>query len=99
MPVTYKRKISSASLRVVAITMIAIQISTMLAKIDAYFIRYHYISNYWYFTERLGILTPVTLVLTRKHNTGVWRSWLARAVWDREVEGSSPFTPTSKYFR
>ena len=25
---------------------------------------------------------------------GVWRSWLARAVWDREVEGSSPFTPT-----
>ena len=27
---------------------------------------------------------------------GVWRSWLARAVWDREVEGSSPFTPTKK---
>ena len=27
-------------------------------------------------------------------NLGVWRSWLARAVWDREVEGSSPFTPT-----
>ena len=26
---------------------------------------------------------------------GVWRSWLARAVWDREVEGSSPFTPTT----
>ena len=26
---------------------------------------------------------------------GVWRSWLARAVWDREVEGSSPFTPTN----
>ena len=25
---------------------------------------------------------------------GVWRSWLARAVWDREVEGSNPFTPT-----
>jgi hypothetical protein len=25
---------------------------------------------------------------------GVWRSWLARAVWDRQVEGSSPFTPT-----
>lgn len=24
----------------------------------------------------------------------MWRSWLARAVWDREVEGSSPFTPT-----
>ncbi len=24
----------------------------------------------------------------------MWRSWLARAVWDRKVEGSSPFTPT-----
>ena len=30
-----------------------------------------------------------------KHTIGVWRSWLARAVWDREVEGSSPFTPTT----
>lgn len=27
--------------------------------------------------------------------TGVWRSWLARLVWDQEVEGSSPFTPTT----
>ena len=26
----------------------------------------------------------------------MWRSWLARAVWDREVEGSSPFTPTTE---
>ena len=24
----------------------------------------------------------------------MWRSWLARVVWDDEVEGSSPFTPT-----
>lgn len=24
----------------------------------------------------------------------MWRSWLARTVWDRQVEGSSPFTPT-----
>ena len=24
---------------------------------------------------------------------------IARAVWDREVEGLSPFTPTKKYFR
>lgn len=30
---------------------------------------------------------------------GVWRSWLARAVWDREVEGSSPLSPTIRYFR
>ncbi len=29
-------------------------------------------------------------------NVGVWRSWLARALWEREVEGSSPFTPTKK---
>lgn len=27
---------------------------------------------------------------------GDWRSWLARAVWDREVEGSSPLSPTMK---
>ena len=32
----------------------------------------------------------------KANNIGVWRSWLARAVWDREVEGSSPFTPTTK---
>ncbi len=25
---------------------------------------------------------------------GVWRSWLARRVWDAEVGGSSPLTPT-----
>lgn len=25
---------------------------------------------------------------------GVWRSWLARTVWDREVVGSSPTSPT-----
>jgi hypothetical protein len=25
---------------------------------------------------------------------GVWRSWLARVVWDDEVGGSSPLTPT-----
>ena len=31
-------------------------------------------------------------------NLGVWRSWLARAVWDREVEGSSPFTPTMRNY-
>lgn len=32
-----------------------------------------------------------------KHSIGVWRSWLARRVWDAEVEGSSPFTPTTLY--
>ncbi len=25
---------------------------------------------------------------------GDWRSWLARAVWDREAGGSSPLSPT-----
>ncbi len=24
----------------------------------------------------------------------MWRSWLARAVWDREAGGSSPLIPT-----
>ena len=24
----------------------------------------------------------------------MWRSWLARLLWEQEVEGSSPFTPT-----
>ena len=37
------------------------------------------------------------VVISLSHSDdGVWRSWLARAVWDREVEGSSPFTPTKK---
>lgn len=26
--------------------------------------------------------------------TGVWRSWIARCVWDAEVAGSNPATPT-----
>ena len=37
-----------------------------------------------------------TFQLYISSHIGVWRSWLARAVWDREVEGSSPFTPTKK---
>lgn len=36
----------------------------------------------------------VGLLFSKKLNAGVWRSWLARAVWDREVAGSSPATPT-----
>lgn len=34
-------------------------------------------------------------------DVGVWRSWLARRVWDAEVGGSSPLTPTKKdlFFR
>ena len=31
-----------------------------------------------------------------RFDDGVWRSWLARRVWDAEVEGSSPFTPTNQ---
>ena len=30
---------------------------------------------------------------------GDWRSWLARAVWDREVAGSSPASPTIQRVR
>lgn len=29
---------------------------------------------------------------------GVWRSWLARRVWDAEALGSSPSTPTRRNF-
>ena len=35
------------------------------------------------------------ILITVLHTVGVWRSWLARAVWDREVGGSSPLTPTT----
>lgn len=30
---------------------------------------------------------------------GVWRSWLARLVWDQEAGGSSPLTPTNSIIR
>lgn len=39
------------------------------------------------------------MMYNNQSSTGVWRSWLARAVWDREVEGSSPFTPTMEEVR
>ena len=45
-----------------------------------------------------GTLTYFSLKI--KYNgkvIGVWRSWLARLLWEQEVEGSSPFTPTSSY--
>jgi hypothetical protein len=38
--------------------------------------------------QKPDIITPVI---------GVWRSWLARRVWDAEVGGSSPLTPTSLF--
>ncbi len=31
-------------------------------------------------------------------NNGEWRSLVARAVWDREVAGSNPVSPTTRYF-
>ena len=34
-----------------------------------------------------------TCIITKFYN-GVWRSWLARLLWEQEAEGSSPFTPT-----
>jgi hypothetical protein len=40
---------------------------------------------YWYFIRFTVIITSVY---------GDWRSWLARRVWDAEVGGSSPLSPT-----
>ena len=37
-------------------------------------------------------------LIKQQSHIGVWRSWLARAVWDREVGGSSPLTPTIQDF-
>ena len=48
----------------------------------------------------IAYLTPLSynlylvVVPLAKQHDGDWRSWLARAVWDREVEGSSPLSPT-----
>ena len=32
---------------------------------------------------------------TQKHRTGCGSAWLERLVWDQEVAGSNPVTPTS----
>jgi hypothetical protein len=59
----------------------------------------NFFSDWIYFLRLYAIMlavTPLFLWLVRRKNIGVWRSWLARAVWDREVEGSSPFTPTRR---
>ena len=40
------------------------------------------------------LLYTYPTVVVPHYQYGVWRSWLARAVWDREVAGSSPATPT-----
>ena len=41
---------------------------------------------------------PRTYTIKYWYTIGDWRSWLARAVWDREVVGSSPISPTiNKY--
>jgi hypothetical protein len=42
----------------------------------------------------LCLVIPLAGVYTRA-SRGVWRSWLARCVWDAEVPGSSPGTPTA----
>ena len=34
--------------------------------------------------------------MLKSSNTGAWRSWLARMVWDHEVRGSSPLAPTKR---
>ncbi len=30
-------------------------------------------------------------------NVGVWRSPVARLLWEQDVEGSNPFTPTKNF--
>lgn len=45
--------------------------------------------------SRLRIV-DLQLVSKRYLDDGVWRSWLARRVWDAEAGGSSPLTPTTK---
>ena len=36
----------------------------------------------------------VTEITTRKQKTGCGSAWLERLVWDQEVAGSNPVTPT-----
>ena len=43
--------------------------------------------------ERMSLVTTECAVYTWR-SFGVWRSWLARCVWDAEAPGSSPGTPT-----
>lgn len=44
--------------------------------------------------KQKNLQKDINLLLLQHTKNGVWRSWLARAVWDREVGGSSPLTPT-----
>ena len=37
----------------------------------------------------------VTEITTRKQKTGCGSAWLERLVWDQEVAGSNPVTPTT----
>ena len=38
----------------------------------------------------------VTEITTRKQKTGCGSAWLERLVWDQEVAGSNPVTPSFK---
>ena len=37
----------------------------------------------------------VTEITTQKQKTGCGSAWLERLVWDQEVAGSNPVTPTA----
>ena len=99
--------ISLELLRVKAINITAIQIKRMVKNIEMYFIPIiiqfleHNYQKCCCFTKQ-DIIFTFNLLKQQSYyglslsSYGVWRSWLARAVWDREVEGSNPFTPTKQ---
>ena len=46
-----------------------------------------------------GTIGLLITAQSAKRSIGVWRSWLARLVWDQEAGGSSPLTPTITHER
>ena len=45
-----------------------------------------------HFMTKKGIISRYASAI---YHVGVWRSWLARLLWEQEAGGSSPLTPTN----